>query len=137
MTVRIAGIFVFTLVLHLFAYAQHGDAGPGYYTFDYHGDIWTGEIASFDQGAGTLTLTYEHKGKVETFTGVLKPPLQIIDKDGNRAAAQVRVKVGDRITAYYIREGLKYSVKEGGKYHNEVAAANLIFQIMLLPPKKH
>jgi hypothetical protein len=137
MSFRVAGLLALTLTCGNFAAAQHGDAGPGYYRFNYHGDTWTGEISSFDQAAGVLTLKYEHKGKTETFTGMLKPPVQVTDKEGNPAPAQVRVKVGDRITVYYIKEGLKYPAKESGKDHNEVASANLIFQIKLLDSPKH
>ena len=133
MSSRIA-ILAFALAYCPFALGQHGQAEPGFYTFDYHGDTWTGEITAIDHAKAVLTLTYKHKDKLETFRGVIKPPLQVIDKDGNRAPAQVRVKVGDRITAYYIKEGSRYSTKDGGKTHYEVADANLIFQIKLLGP---
>jgi hypothetical protein len=137
MSFRVTGTILLTLVFSFYAAAQHGEAEGGFYNFNYHGDIWTGEMTAFDQAAGTITLTYEHRGKVETFAGVIKPPVQVIDKSGNRSPAQVHLKVGDRITVYYIKEGLKYSTKEGGKEHTEVANSNLIFQIKLLDPRKH
>jgi hypothetical protein len=138
MSFRIAEILALTLACSLFAPAQQGKAESGFYTWNYHGDTWTGTISSFDQGNGALTLVYEHRGKVENFTGVIKPPVQVLDKNGNRVSDQVRVKVGNRITAYYIKEGLKYNMRqEDGKRHDEVANANLIFQIKLLDPQKH
>ena len=30
------------------AVAQHGTAEPGLYTFDYHGDTWTGTLTAVD-----------------------------------------------------------------------------------------
>jgi hypothetical protein len=138
MSVRIVAVCLLIVGSSVLAPGQHGTADPGYYAFNYHGDTWTGTIASFDRDKGIITLTYEHKEKVETFTGALKPPLQIVDENGNAAPAQVRVQVGDRLTAYYIAKGQKYSVKDGSKRHDEVANDNLIFEIKLLSPQtKH
>ncbi len=131
-TFAYAGTFLLVLVFHVSATGQHGKAEPGFYNFDYHGDLWTGEITSFDPATRTLNLRYEHKGKVETFTGVLKPPVHFVDEQGNTLGPQVHVEAGDRITAYYIAKGLKYPVKEGDKKREEVANDNLIFRIKLL-----
>jgi hypothetical protein len=134
MSIRVVAICVFMLAAVVLAAGQHGTAEPGFYGLNYNGDTWTGTIASFDRDKGIITLTYEHKGKVQTSTGVIKPPLQVVDEKGNAAPAQVRVQVGDRLTAYYMAKGQKYSVKEGSKRHDEVADDNLIFEIKLLPP---
>jgi len=117
---RIRSNLVLILACALFAPAQHGDAGSGYWPLNYHGDTWSGTISSVDQGNGTITLAYEHKGKVENFTGVIKPPIEVLDKDGKRIASQIRLNVGDRITAYYMK----------------IARTNSIFQVKLLDPQK-
>jgi hypothetical protein len=119
MSFRIAQILVLVLACTFLAPAQHGDAGSGYWPLNYHGDTWTGIVSSFDQGTGTITLTYEHKGKTENFTGVIKPPIQVLDKDGKRVGSGVRINVGDRITAYYMK----------------IEKANSIFQVKLLDQK--
>jgi hypothetical protein len=120
MPFRIAQTLILALACSLFTLAQHGDAGSGYWPMNYHGDTWTGIISSFDQGTGAITLTYEHKGKTENFNGVIKPPIQVLDKDGKRLASGVRINVGDRITAYYMK----------------VEKANSIFQVRLLDAQK-
>ena len=90
-----------------------------------------------DHDRGALTLSYEHKGKSENFTGVLKHPVEIVDQDGQPIKAATHLQVGDRLTVYYIAQGVKYSTKEGDKRHDEVANENLIFKIKLLtPPNK-
>jgi hypothetical protein len=118
MSFRIAQVLVLVLACTFLAPAQHGDAGSGYWPLNYHFDTWTGIVSSFDQGTGTVTLTYEHKGKTENFTGVIKPPIQVLDKDGKRVGG-VRINVGDRITAFYMK----------------VEKANSIFQVKLLDQK--
>lgn len=108
------------------AAGQHGTAEGGYYSSNYHGDIWTGTLTAIDHEKDSITLTYEHKGKSETFTGVFKHPLEVVDEDGHPSKVRIHLQTGDRITAYYIVQGPKDS-KE-----------NLIFRIKLLPPdNKH
>jgi hypothetical protein len=119
------------------AIAQHGKAEGGLYTFDYHGDTWTGKIAAVEHEKNAITLEYEHKDKVETFTGILKPPLEVVDQEGQPTKTRTHLQIGDRVTAYYIAQGLKYSMREGdGTRHTHVAGDNLIFKIKLLPPPK-
>lgn len=115
------------------AFGQHGYAENGLYNFNYKGDMWTGEITAFDKAAKSLTLTYEHKGKVQTFTRVIKPAVHVVNQDDqNVDPTTVRVKVGEKITVYYVKEGDKYPVENGTKQHDEVAKANIIFKIKLL-----
>jgi hypothetical protein len=120
------------------AVAQHGEAEAGLYTFDYHGDTWTGILASVDHEKDAITLEYEHKGKVESFTGVFKHPLEVVDQDRKTTKTQTHLQIGDQLTAYYIARGLKYTMREDdGKRHTYVASDNLVFAIKLLPPPKH
>ena len=107
------------------AIAQHGEAEAGYYGLDYHGDTWTGTLTAVDHEKDAITLTYEHKGKSETFTAVLKHPLEVVDQNGQPAKAHLQL--GDSLTAYYIN----------GKKSKGVVTDNLIFKIKLLPPPKH
>ena len=119
------------------AVAQHGTAEPGLYTFDYHGDTWTGTLTAVDHEKDAITLTYEHKGKSENFTGLFKRPLEVVDQDGQHTHTQTHLQLGDNLTVYYISQGRKYSITESdGKIHKYVANDNLIFKIMLLPPPK-
>jgi hypothetical protein len=107
------------------AIAQHGEAENGLYTLDFHGDTWTGTLTAVDHEKDAITLTYEHKGKSETFTAVLKHPLEVVDPNGQPAKAHLQL--GDSLTAYYIN----------GKKSKGVVTDNLIFKIKLLPPPKH
>jgi hypothetical protein len=120
MTLRIAQILTLVLVFAICAHAQHGTAEPGYYPFQYHLDTWTGMISSLDRTNGTITLVYEHKGKTENFTGVLKPPIDVLDRDGKLIHNKAGIKLDDRITVYYTSTG----------------SLNTIFQIKLLDPQK-
>lgn len=120
------------------AVAQHGEAEAGLYTFDYHGDIWTGILASVDHEKDAITLEYEHKGKIESFTGVFKRPLEVVDQDGQPTKTQTHLQIGDSLTVYYIAQGRNYSMREDdGKRHKRVATDNLIFKIKLLASPKH
>ena len=95
-------------------------------------DSWQGIVKSVDNSANTITLEYEHKGKVESFTGVFKPPMEITAKDGNPAKPPIHIQVGDKLLVHYFRQGAKYISMTGGKRHDEVAEANLIVQIRFL-----
>jgi hypothetical protein len=122
--VLVAALLVFLAAPGPVAIAQHGQAEGGYYALDYHGDTWTGALTAVDHDKGAITLTYEHKGKTESFTGVLKHPLEVVDQ--NDRPAKVHLQIGDAITAYYIN----------GKKNKDVVTDNLIFKIKLLPPPK-
>ena len=139
MRFRTIGICLFIFSCGLSTAAQHGTAEAGLYTFNYHGDTWTGTLTAIDHAKDAFTLTYEHKGKTENFTGVLKRPIEIVDADGEPTKTQTHIQIGDSLTVYYIAQGRKYSMKkEDGKRHEDVANENLIFKIKLLPPpKKH
>jgi len=134
----VAGLVLFVAPSRI-AVAQHGKAPEsGLYTFDYHGDIWSGTLGSVNHEKDAITLEYEHKGEVKTFTGVFKHPLEVVDQDGKPAKTQSHLQIGDQLTVYYIAQGLKYSMREDdGKRHTYVASDNLIFKIKLLPPPKH
>lgn len=119
------------------AFGQHGTAGPGLYTFNYHGDTWTGVISALDVKSRTITLTYETKKKRETFDAVLQDPLRIEVLDSDRRIKLDDFKVGDRVFAYYIAKGQKRpAVDKNGKKMEIVADSNIIFRIDLLPPKR-
>jgi hypothetical protein len=119
------------------AVAQHGEAEAGLYTFDYHGDTWTGTLTALDHEGDAITLTYEHKGKSENFIGVFKHPLEVVDQYGQPTKTQTHLQIGDGLTVYYIAQGKNYSMREDdGKRHKRVATDNLIFKIKLLAPPK-
>jgi hypothetical protein len=119
------------------AFGQHGQADSGLYNFNYNGDTWTGKVTEFDKASKSLTLTYEHKGQTGTFTGLIKPAIHFVNKDGQDVdPATVRVNIGDQMTVYYIKEGLKYPVMDGTKPRVEVAKANIIFKIKPLEQLK-
>ena len=134
----VAGLVLFGAPSRI-VFAQHGKAPEsGLYTFDYHGDIWTGILDSMDHEKDAITLKYEHKGEVESFTGVFKHPLEVVDQDGKSTKTQTHLQIGDQLIVYYIAKGLKYSMREDdGKRHTYVASDNLIFKIKFLPPPKH
>lgn len=112
-----------------FASAQHGKAEEsGLYSFNYRGDTWTGIVASVDASTRGITLTYDHKGKHDEFTGVLKPPIEIVDKDGKPSNVR-RINNGDKIEIYYLPKGMKVHEYKKPDY---VADANLIFKIKIL-----
>lgn len=112
-----------------FASAQHGKAEEsGLYGFNYRGDTWTGIVASVDASTRGITLTYDHKGKHDEFTGVLKPPIEIVDKDGKPSNVR-RINNSDKIEIYYLPKGMKVHEYKKPDY---VADANLIFKIKIL-----
>jgi hypothetical protein len=122
--VVIAGLVLFAASRPL-ALAQHGQAEGGYYALDYHGDTWTGALTAVDHEKDAITLTYEHKGKTETFTGVFQHPLEVVDQYDRPAKAHLQL--GDSLTAYYVN----------GKKNKGVVADNLIFKIKLQPAPNH
>jgi hypothetical protein len=107
------------------AIAQHSQAEGGYFALDYHGDTWTGTLTAVDHEKDAITLTYEHKGKSENFTGVFKHPLEVLDQYGQ--PTKTHLQLGDSLTAYYIN----------GKKNKSVVTDNLIFKIKLLALPKH
>lgn len=134
MKVRWVAILSFVFVFCCLALGQHntddfkiGSTVPR--------DNWTGTVTSVDHDKGMITLEYAHKGKTENFTGILKPPIQVLDKDGNPAKPPIHIQAGDRLVVHYIKEGAKYSSQEGDKRHDEVAKENLIVQIKFLTAK--
>ncbi len=136
MRVAMAGVFAVIIASCLCAAGQHGMADQGFKKYGFRGDMWTGTVTSLDHDKGLITLEYEHKGKVENFSGTLKPPLTVVDAEGQPAKPPIRIQPGDRLRVYYYKEGTKYTTfGEGGQRHEEVAASNLIFQINFLPSK--
>jgi hypothetical protein len=119
------------------ASAQHGKLeGSRFFNFPYKGDTWTGEITSFDQREGTVTLTYTSKnGRTETFTGRFTSQVKAYVK-GHPEQKVARLNVGDRIVAYYVAPGQKYLIlDENGKKKNVVAAENIVFEVEVFPKK--
>lgn len=177
MSIRIVATCLLILATDLFAAGQHGSVGRAFFgmkdsrghnypifidpPYPYQGDTWTGTISSFDPDKGTITLTYEHKGKVESFTGVFKQVVQVVDQtvlddapqhsyqwpDNCRTIlrtntppycpVQMPVQVGSQLTAYYTPKGQKYDetvmmpAQGEHQHHTEVARDNLIFEIWL------
>lgn len=134
MASRLAAVLLVAVAFSGLAVAQHnvedfkiGSSVPR--------DTWTGTVKALDHDNGIITLEYEHRGKVESFTGKLKPPVQVQDKYGNPAKPPIRIQAGDRLLVHYIKEGAKYPSTEGGKRHDEVAKENLIVQIKFLETK--
>jgi hypothetical protein len=121
MSFRVIQFLALIFACTLLASAQHGDADSGYYPLNYHGDTWTGTVSSYDHESRTITLVYDHKGKIETFTGFMESPILIIDKDDKQIPGPHHIKVGDRITVYYLTWEKKHS----------------IFRVKLLDPQNH
>src|SRR5437667_2801972 len=104
---RLAALLLFTVACSCVALGQHnadelkmGSTGPR--------DTWTGVVKSVDHDKSMITLEYEHKGKVEDFTGTLKPPLQVLNKDGQPAKPPIHIQAGDHLMVRYIKEGAKF-----------------------------
>jgi len=136
MRVSVMGVLVLVVASCLCAAGQHGFVEQqGYNKSGFRGDMWTGIVTTVDHDKSLITLQYERKGKVENFTGTLRPPLTILDADGNLAKPPVQIKAGDRLRVYYDKDGSKYTTEEGGKRREEIAAGNLIFQVNFLPKK--
>jgi hypothetical protein len=132
---RLAYVALFAILSSSWAVGQHetepikpGSTAPR--------DTWKGVVKSLDNSTGTITLEYKHKDKVETFTGILKAPVMVIDVKGAPAPPPIKIQMGDRLLVHYYKEGAKYSSTEGGKRHDEVAKANLIVQINFVPEKE-
>ena len=69
-------IVFIALVAHASVAQQSKTPESALYTFDYHGDIWTGTLASVDHEKDGITLQYEHKGTSESFSAVLSTLLR-------------------------------------------------------------
>jgi hypothetical protein len=112
-----------------FASAQHGRAEESaLYAFNYRGDTWTGIVTAVDAATRGITLAYDDKGKHENFTGVLKPPVEIVDEGGKPSKVR-RINDGDKIEIYYLPKGMKVHEYKKPDY---VADSNLIFKIKIL-----
>lgn len=129
-----------SLILVSPAIAQHGMAErPGLYNFPYHGDTWTGTVSSLDPSTRHLTLSYSHRDKSESFTGVLQPEgAALEDEDGNAIANQP-ITIGQKLMVYYVEKGRKYFIWDDNKKKHEAKAdENIIFKIRVFrPDKKH
>src|SRR5438132_11893434 len=73
------------------AVAQKGTAGPGFYPQGFHGDTWTGEVASAGEAKRELTLTYKSGDKTQTFIAYVP--------DGG--AAWGRMSPGTKCSRYF------------------------------------
>ena len=134
MKLRWTAILMYVVLASGLAFAQHG-IEPIKLGSTAPRDTWQGTVKSLDNSNGTITMEYEHKGKVESFTGVLKPPVEVIDKNGHPAPPPIHIQVGDKLLIHYYKQGAKYSSTTGGRRHDEVAEANLIVQIRFVPDK--
>ena len=91
------------------AKAQYGRAPSGYYPLGYSGDIFTGTVIQTTDD--TITLSYEHGDKTETFEGYATGPCHVPAK--NQETSQMpltKVPIGSRIEIFYEEK----TVKTGG-----------------------
>ena len=131
---------VIPLIIVSTAIAQHGMAErAGLYNFPYHGDTWTGIVTSLDPSTRHLTLSYSHKDKSESFTGVLQAEGAALEDDDGNAIANQPLTIGQKLMVYYVEKGRKYFIWDDSKKKHEAKAdENIIFKIRLFrSDKKH
>ena len=134
MKLRFAGVLWFMVACGCLAFGQHNtdNAKPG---SSLPRDTWTGTVTSLDHDTGSLTIEHAHKGKAETFTGILRPPIQVMDQYGSPVKPPIQIQTGARLIVHYIAQGAKYSTNDGGTRQEQVAKENLIVRIDFLPAK--
>ncbi len=134
MKLRFAGVLWFMVACGCLAFGQHNtdNAKPG---SPLPRDTWTGTVTSLDHDTGSLTIEHAHKGKAETFTGILRPPIQVMDEYGSPVKPPIQIQTGARLIVHYIAQGAKYSTNNGGTRQEQVAQANLIVRIDFLRAK--
>jgi hypothetical protein len=79
--------------------AQYGSAPNNYYPVGYHGATFTGTIAQTNNE--TITLTYTHGNKTDTFEGYVAAPCNL------PSSRTTIVKKGAVITVFYEVETIK------------------------------
>ncbi len=94
------------------AFAQHGEAEPGYYPAAYVGDTWQGNVTAVDDQANTITLTYTKGSKTQTFAVRFANGLAVNYSDGtSKVLKPSDIPIGAMVMAYYTN----YSEKVNGK----------------------
>src|SRR6185312_5270881 len=95
-------LFCLVALISTIGAAQKGSAPNGYYPPSYGGLTFTGEVTAINEQDQTLTLTYTHGNKSETFVGRLQAPCAVNGKGGARKAITVaNLAPGTELTAYY------------------------------------
>jgi hypothetical protein len=129
--------------------AQKGTAPGGFYTSDYHGDTWTGEVTAADDAKREMTLTYRKGNKVQEFTCVLPEGVLVkmrqrddsdgtlytimkkdgFDKNGKKFEQEVYLTklIGLHVTVFYVEK----EEKENG----QKVKFNKVVQFVVLPEK--
>jgi hypothetical protein len=109
-------------------WAQHGNAGNGYYPPNYAGDTFIGKVTSVDDSSGRVTLTYSDSAhnKAETFVGSIASDYIASWKDGTKHPLKPSdLPIGTKIKVYYTSAQKKTDGKK--------EKINTIFQIEEAP----
>ena len=81
-------------------FAQHGVAPDAYYPNGYNGDIFSGKLASAEEGKQSITLVYESGKKTDNFTGSFEKPCDVPSKNGQQMRAS-DIPWGTDLTVFY------------------------------------
>jgi hypothetical protein len=103
--------------------AQYGTAPNNYYPNSYNGSTFTGKVVRTTDD--TITLTYTHGSKTDTFEGHLTSPCYLPSSKtttGPMSASQVQM--GAVITAFY--EGRTVKVEGRKQKENQVIAISFL-----------
>lgn len=114
--VKVTGRFVLSLLLLCSAggtaFAQHGQAEPGYYPLSYIGDTWQGNVTAADDASRTITLTFTKGSKTQTFVLRFANGLAAHYTDGtSKDMKPSDIPIGAMAIGYYTN----YSEKVDGK----------------------
>jgi hypothetical protein len=97
----------------------------GGYPPDYESDSWAGEIATTDDAARTITLTFTKDDETETFIGTLRKNFKVKMSDGTTQELKPsQLTRGRWITVYYTEKTITINGKK--------AISNEIFKIDFL-----
>ena len=65
------------------------------------GDTWTGTVTAVDENSRAITIKYEKKEKIETFTGILSPGYKLKMKDGGTRELELsQITIGIRVRMF-------------------------------------
>jgi hypothetical protein len=85
----------------------------GGYPPDYESDSWAGEIATTDDAARTITLTFTKGNETETFTGILRKGFKVRMSDGTiQGLKPSQLAQGRWITVYYTEKKITIDGKK-------------------------
>ena len=103
MKLRLAGVLWFVVACGCLTFGQHNsdNAKPG---SSLPRDNWTGTVTSVDHDKGSLTIEHVHKGKADVFTGILRPPIQVLDQYGVPVKPPIQIQAGARVRVHYIEQ---------------------------------